>query len=92
MRLTKYSLGFLFASGILATSFHALASPPRCAPHQVLVDYLKEHYQEAVKAELSTPRGNAQILISDENGTWTFLVTVGTMSCVVRAGSLGVSV
>jgi len=93
MLLYRYALGCVLASGILVSGFHASASPQRCGSSEEITEYLKEHYQEVVKAELATPAGNAQILLSEETGTWTLLVTLPNgHSCVIRTGRLGVSV
>ncbi|MBA4784042.1 MAG: hypothetical protein H2045_12590 [Rhizobiales bacterium] len=81
----------LIASSLgLAASRPVAADPAasRCGQHTKIVTFLEKRYGETPRGiGLVSDKGVMQVYVSEENGTWTILVTSAEgQACVMAAG------
>ena len=73
---------------VLVFSIESAFAETFCAPHNDLVEYLRDAYREEPAAVGTTADGNQLEILVSRNGSWTLIVTTPEgRSCAEVAGN-----
>ncbi len=88
MKRTVLALALLTPALLVALPATAQQAP-RCAPRAQMLDVLEQRFSETRRAiGLTNSHAVMELYASDENGSWTILVTLPNgMTCLVGVGT-----
>ena len=73
---------------VLVFAIESAAAETLCAPHNDLIEYLRDTYREVPTAAGTTAEGNRLEILVSRSGSWTLIVTTPEgRSCAEVAGN-----
>jgi hypothetical protein len=87
--MTRTVLALALSCAALVPALPADAQQARCAPRAQVLDMLEKRFGETRRAiGLTSSSAVMELYASDENGSWTVLVTLPNgMACLVGVGT-----